>query len=57
MTLSEMSAASDVALGTRGGQLTRDDRARLLRFMAMMRAAEERGLALYKQGKVPGLLL
>ena len=53
MTLSEMSAASDVALGTRG-QLTRDDRARLLRFMAMMRSAEERGLALYKQGKVPG---
>ena len=54
MTLSEMSATSDVVLGTRGGQLTRDDRARLFRFMAMMRAAEERGLALYKQGKVPG---
>jgi pyruvate dehydrogenase E1 component alpha subunit len=54
MTLSEMSATTDVALGTRGQQLTRDDRARLFRFMAMMRAAEERGLALYKQGKVPG---
>ena len=34
--------------------LTRADRANLLRFMAMMRAAEERGLTLYKQGKVPG---
>ena len=34
--------------------LTRSDRAALLRFMAMMRAAEERGLTLYRQGKVPG---
>src|SRR5687767_12669953 len=34
--------------------LTRADRAALLRFMAMMRAAEERGLTLYRQGKVPG---
>ena len=34
--------------------LTREDRAALLRFMAMMRAAEERGLTLYRQGKVPG---
>lgn len=34
--------------------LTRADRANLLRFMAMMRAAEERGLSLYKQGKIPG---
>jgi TPP-dependent pyruvate/acetoin dehydrogenase alpha subunit len=34
--------------------LTRDDRARLFRFMAMMRTAEERGLTLYKQGKIPG---
>ena len=34
--------------------LDRDDRANLLRFMAMMRAAEERGLTLYRQGKVPG---
>ena len=36
------------------GHLTRADRAELLRFMAMMRGAEERGLTLYKQGKVPG---
>jgi TPP-dependent pyruvate/acetoin dehydrogenase alpha subunit len=35
-------------------QLTREDRAALLRFMSMMRAAEERGLTLYRQGKVPG---
>jgi TPP-dependent pyruvate/acetoin dehydrogenase alpha subunit len=54
MKLSEMSAATDAPLATRGEQLTREDRGRLLHFMAMMRAAEERGLALYKQGKVPG---
>ena len=34
--------------------LTRDDRALLLRYMLMMRLAEERGLTLYRQGKVPG---
>src|SRR5436190_22520104 len=34
--------------------LTREDRAILFRYMAMMRAAEERALTLYKQGKVPG---
>jgi TPP-dependent pyruvate/acetoin dehydrogenase alpha subunit len=34
--------------------LTRSDRAALLRFMAMMRSAEERALTLYRQGKVPG---
>src|SRR5215208_616696 len=34
--------------------LTKDDRANLLRFMAMMRAAEERGITLYRQGKIPG---
>ncbi|MGH2982179.1 MAG: thiamine pyrophosphate-dependent dehydrogenase E1 component subunit alpha, partial [Solirubrobacterales bacterium] len=49
-----MSTVSDAGLKARGAQLTREDRGRLLRFMAMMRAAEERGLALYKQGKVPG---
>ena len=37
-----------------GPPLERSDRAALLRFMAMMRAAEERGLSLYRQGKVPG---
>jgi pyruvate dehydrogenase E1 component alpha subunit len=34
--------------------LTRDDRRNLLRYMAMMRAAEERGITLYRQGKIPG---
>src|ERR671918_286124 len=34
--------------------LTRDDRAQLLRYMLLMRLSEERGLTLYKQGKVPG---
>jgi TPP-dependent pyruvate/acetoin dehydrogenase alpha subunit len=49
-----MGTVTDAGPETRGGQLTREDRGRLLRFMAMMRAAEERGLSLYKQGKVPG---
>jgi TPP-dependent pyruvate/acetoin dehydrogenase alpha subunit len=34
--------------------LTREDRSSLFRYMAMMRASEERALTLYKQGKVPG---
>jgi pyruvate dehydrogenase E1 component alpha subunit len=34
--------------------LTRDDRALLYRLMLLMRLSEERGLTLYKQGKVPG---
>src|SRR3954464_14187884 len=34
--------------------LTRSDRALLLRYMLLMRLSEERGLSLYKQGKVPG---
>jgi TPP-dependent pyruvate/acetoin dehydrogenase alpha subunit len=54
MTLSDVGAVRDAALDAEPGLLTREDRARLFRFMAMMRAAEERGLALYKQGKVPG---
>jgi len=39
---------------TRELPLTREDRANLLRYMAMMRAAEERGITLYRQGKIPG---
>ena len=54
MTLSHVSAARDATLAADPGLLTRDDRAQLFRYMAMMRAAEERGLTLYKQGKVPG---
>jgi TPP-dependent pyruvate/acetoin dehydrogenase alpha subunit len=34
--------------------LTREDRANLFRYMVMMRTAEERGLTLYRQGKIPG---
>jgi len=34
--------------------LTKADRANLLRYMAMMRAAEERAITLYRQGKIPG---
>jgi TPP-dependent pyruvate/acetoin dehydrogenase alpha subunit len=54
MTLSDASAVSDATAPVDRALLTREDRARLLRYMTMMRAAEERGLALYKQGKVPG---
>ena len=35
-------------------RLTLDDRRLLYRYMVMMRAAEERGLSLYRQGKIPG---
>jgi TPP-dependent pyruvate/acetoin dehydrogenase alpha subunit len=35
-------------------RLTREDRALLFRYMLLMRLSEERGLTLYKQGKVPG---
>jgi TPP-dependent pyruvate/acetoin dehydrogenase alpha subunit len=34
--------------------LTEDDRAALLRYMLLMRFSEERSIALYRQGKVPG---
>jgi TPP-dependent pyruvate/acetoin dehydrogenase alpha subunit len=34
--------------------LTRSDRAKLFRYMTMMRASEERALMLFRQGKVPG---
>ncbi len=35
-------------------QLTREDRALLFRYMLLMRLSEERGITLYRQGKVPG---
>ena len=38
----------------REAHLTRDDRSRLFRFMALMRASEEKGISLYRQGKIPG---
>ena len=54
MTLSDVGAVRDAALDAGPGSLTRDDRACLFRLMATMRAAEQRALSLYKQGKVPG---
>ena len=43
------------AEGTREGPyLELPDRVSLYRFMALQRAVEERGLSLYKQGRVPG---
>ena len=38
----------------RDDHLTRADRTALLHYMALMRAAEERGITLYRQGKIPG---
>ena len=50
-----LSGLRDVRERARGNGCRRaGDRSLLLRFMTTMRAAEERGLALYKQGKVPG---
>ncbi len=37
-----------------GGPLTREDRRLLLRHMLLMRLSEERGITLYRQGKIPG---
>jgi TPP-dependent pyruvate/acetoin dehydrogenase alpha subunit len=59
MERSEFAVASEDARGRAAmrdpdGGLTRADRANLFRYMAMMRAAEERALTLYRQGKVPG---
>jgi TPP-dependent pyruvate/acetoin dehydrogenase alpha subunit len=46
---------ADASVGDRdNASLTHADRANLFRYMTMMRTAEERGLTLYKQGKVPG---
>jgi TPP-dependent pyruvate/acetoin dehydrogenase alpha subunit len=52
----KLEAASASRLPGRVGTdaLTRADRALLLRYMLLMRHSEERGLTLYKQGKVPG---
>ncbi|HEX3292687.1 MAG TPA: thiamine pyrophosphate-dependent dehydrogenase E1 component subunit alpha [Solirubrobacterales bacterium] len=52
----KLEAASPSRSSERAGKdaLTREDRALLLRYMLLMRLSEERGLTLYKQGKVPG---
>ena len=54
MKLETASPARNGSRERRGDHLTREDRALLLRYMLMMRVSEERGLTLYKQGKVPG---
>jgi pyruvate dehydrogenase E1 component alpha subunit len=54
MTLSDASAVMGAAATLDPALLTRGDRAELLRYMTMMRTAEERALSLYRQGKVPG---
>ena len=41
----------------RSEHLTRKDRAELMGKMLLTRISEERGLTLYKQGKVPGIVL
>src|SRR3712207_1966490 len=53
-TTTALPAAFDPGAEPAGALLTPDDRARLLRFMLLMRATEERALTLYRQGKVPG---
>jgi len=57
MKLENASATRDrsaEAHPTPGEHLKRSDRVLLLRYMLLMRLSEERGLTLYKQGKVPG---
>jgi TPP-dependent pyruvate/acetoin dehydrogenase alpha subunit len=50
-----MGAVKEHAAPAKGEvQLTDPDRVGLLRLMLLMRSIEERGLTLYKQGKIPG---
>jgi TPP-dependent pyruvate/acetoin dehydrogenase alpha subunit len=49
-----MESAHAVDRGVPAELLTDDDRQGLMRHMLLMRAVEERGLKLYKQGNVPG---
>jgi TPP-dependent pyruvate/acetoin dehydrogenase alpha subunit len=50
----ELHEGPQTAPPIRSDHLEREDRANLLRYMLLMRAAEERALTLYRQGKVPG---
>jgi TPP-dependent pyruvate/acetoin dehydrogenase alpha subunit len=47
-------AAFDPHREAQKAELTVDDRRALLRYMLLMRGAEERAITLYRQGKVPG---
>jgi pyruvate dehydrogenase E1 component alpha subunit len=50
----KLETASSARDGSREAGLTREDRLFLLRYMLLMRLSEERGITLYRQGKVPG---
>src|SRR5882672_2631559 len=52
--LEHETVAVQTASASSHGRLDLDDRRRLMRLMLTTRAIEERGLLLYKQGKVPG---
>ena len=54
MSTRELHVATETAPRMRSEHLLREDRANLLRYMTLMRVAEERALTLYRQGKVPG---
>ena len=57
MKLENPSVAGDGSKDAKAGSgehLTREDRALLFRYLLLMRLSEERGLTLYRQGKVPG---
>ena len=54
MSTRELHGATEWAPRMRSEHLKHEDRASLLRYMTLMRAAEERALTLYRQGKVPG---
>ena len=54
MSTRELHGAREAAPSMRSEHLEREDRAGMLRYMTMMRFAEERALTLYRQGKVPG---
>jgi TPP-dependent pyruvate/acetoin dehydrogenase alpha subunit len=58
MKLETASSARDASADAPAAQSSRwlnhADRAALLRYMLLMRLSEERGLTLYRQGKVPG---
>jgi TPP-dependent pyruvate/acetoin dehydrogenase alpha subunit len=57
MKLENASVVGDGPGEPKGGsseRLTREDRALLFRYMLLMRLSEERGLTLYRQGKIPG---
>ncbi|MEA2426756.1 MAG: hypothetical protein QOF37_384 [Thermoleophilaceae bacterium] len=53
-TTARPAALGEPHVSLAAADLTGEDRIQLLRYMLLMRATEERGLTLYRQGKVPG---